>query len=145
MKNHVASVHDGKRPPKCIICQTAFASSQGLKQHFILKHDDSRAHRCEICEALCPSNHLLKKHIALVHEGKRPFECDICHKNFGTKVHVTRHKKSVHDEKNHPSVLFNREKFQSIESRPHPKIHLRSKVSLELTHNFKLINFTIYA
>jgi uncharacterized Zn-finger protein len=138
-------VHDGKRPHKCIVCQAAFASSQSLKQHFIIKHDDSRAEKCEICEASCASNHLLKKHIALVHEGKRPFECDICQKNFGTKAHVTRHKKSVHDDKIQPSVLFDREKFQSIENQPHPKIHLRSKVSFELTHNFKLINFTIYA
>jgi hypothetical protein len=81
--------------------------------------------------------------VASLHEEKKPFECDIFHKNFVSKENMTMHKKSIHGDKKQPSVSFDKEKIQSIESRLHPKIHLWSKVSLELTHNFKLPYFLI--
>ena len=60
------SVHEGKKPFKCNLCDASFA---------------------EKCN--------LKKHVSTVHEGKKPFKCDICKADFTSKQIMNTHISSV--------------------------------------------------
>ena len=67
LSKHMASVHDGKKPFNCSICDHKFSIKQSLT-----------------------------KHIASVHEGKKPYNCSICNQKFSSKQSLTRHIGSVH-------------------------------------------------
>ena len=71
LNEHIASVHEGKKPFKCDKCEVYFG----------LKYD-------------------LNLHIASVHEGKKPFKCEICDDQFELKHELNEHIASVHEEKN---------------------------------------------
>ena len=70
LNKHVASVHKGKKPFKCDICD--YRSSE--KGH-------------------------IKIHVATVHGGKKSFKCNICDKSFSLKKYMTRHVAAVHERK----------------------------------------------
>ena len=53
---HVSSVHEGKKPFKCNICDASYSGRT-----------------------------VLKLHIAAVHERKKPFKCDTCDAGFTLK------------------------------------------------------------
>ena len=38
MNGHIASVHEGKKPYMCKICDTKFAAKQGLQKHISTVH-----------------------------------------------------------------------------------------------------------
>ena len=66
---HFKSVHEGKKPFKCTICDTCFS----LKTN-------------------------LSKHIKSVHEKRKPFKCNICDADFASKQGMNNHTETVHDE-----------------------------------------------
>ena len=57
MNRHVESVHEGKKPFKCDICDYRDALKRGQ----------------------------INRHVASVHEEKKPFKCDICDYNCSQK------------------------------------------------------------
>ena len=56
LNEHIASVHEGKEPFKCNICNSSFTQEGQMNGH-----------------------------VALVHEGKKPFKCSICDTSFAEK------------------------------------------------------------
>ena len=56
LNKHIASVHEGKEPFKCNICNSSFTQKGQMNGH-----------------------------VALVHEGKKPFKCSICDTSFAEK------------------------------------------------------------
>ena len=77
MKSHVASVHEGKKPFKC-----------------------------DICDYSCSQKGHMKTHVESVHEGKKSFKCDICDYSCSQKSGMKTHVESVHEGKNHSNVTF---------------------------------------
>ena len=62
MQGHIVSVHEGKQPFKCDICDANFTQKPNLKQP--IESDD---------------------------EGKKPFKCDMCDASFAFKHHLQAH------------------------------------------------------
>ena len=78
MKIHIASVHEGKKP-----------------------------FNCELCNYSCSENSRMKKHIASAHEGKKPFKCDFCNYNCSQNSNLKVHIRLVHGgEKTHSALTF---------------------------------------
>jgi uncharacterized Zn-finger protein len=48
-------------------------------------HAGKNPFRCDICDYIFSKNSNLTKHIASVHDEIKPFKCDICEKNFSQK------------------------------------------------------------
>ena len=71
IKLHIKSVHEGKKPFKCILFDKTF-SNKGTLNIIILLHSS-------------------------VHEGIKPFKCDICETKFVTKAYVKRHMALIHE------------------------------------------------
>ena len=67
MNIHIASVHEGKNPFKCNVCDTPFFHKANLKVH-----------------------------VESVHKGKKPFKCSECDALFSQKVNLNRHVATVH-------------------------------------------------
>ena len=42
----------------------------------------------------------MNRHIESVHEGKKPFECQVCDFYSSLKADMTKHVKSIHDDRN---------------------------------------------
>ena len=129
IKEHMYSVHEGKKPFKCHVCESSFAESTKLRIHIKTRHEKKKPYKCDICDARFGENshlyrhkkgvhdkdkpfkcyicnaysstqpYFLKQHIAAVHEGKRPFPCSKCDATFSNKGSLTRHDKLVHADK----------------------------------------------
>ena len=67
LKAHIESVHEGKKPFHCTICDSSFRR-----------------------------NTHLTRHIASVHEKAKPFSCDICHMSFARKQNLVAHSRNIH-------------------------------------------------
>ena len=50
MNNHVASVHDNKKPFKCEICDYRCSQKGDLSKHFTAVHEKKKPFKCEICD-----------------------------------------------------------------------------------------------
>ena len=74
----MTSVHKGKKPFKCHICDLSF--------------------KCGTCNKDFTSDKDLRQLVNSVHEGKKPLKCDICVAYFADKYKLKRHVLSVHEE-----------------------------------------------
>ena len=86
LDKHVASVHEGKKPHKCIICNTTFAQKCNLKSHIDSVHEMKKPFKCNICDISFAKKSKLKVHVSRVHEGLKPFRCNICDACFASKA-----------------------------------------------------------
>jgi uncharacterized Zn-finger protein len=57
-----------------------------MKNHIMSVHEGKKQFKCEICNQGISSKKYMKTPIAFVHEGKKPFKCDICDATFNQKV-----------------------------------------------------------
>ena len=71
LNNHIASVHENKKPFKCNICDANFARKPYLKGHIASVHEGKKPYKCNICDTSFTRKENLNRHIALVHEGKK--------------------------------------------------------------------------
>jgi KRAB domain-containing zinc finger protein len=71
LKRHVLSVHEGKKPFKCNICDATFAKNSNMKNHFSAVHEGKKPFKCIICDATFSENRNMKNHFSEVHEGKK--------------------------------------------------------------------------
>ena len=71
MKQHVASVHEKKKPYKCNICDNSFAVMNALKKHIASVHEGIKPFICEICDKDFSRVEILNRHASLVHQGKK--------------------------------------------------------------------------
>ena len=86
MNIHIETVHEGKKPVLCSICNTSFTTKKNLKRHVANVHEGKKSMRkknpqCLICEKVFPDNNL-KRLITSVHEEKRRLKCSVCDKVF---------------------------------------------------------------
>ena len=99
LKRHIAAVHTGERPFKCLECQRSFITDYELGVHVKVAHSENggRLHKCKECPSSFEWPHELKNHINNVHEGKKDHQCTLCGRAFGTKptliTHIKRHTK----------------------------------------------------
>ena len=81
MEKHFATVHGGKKPFKCEICNHNVSQKGNvsvnyhhhLEKHIVVVHEEKKPFKCEICEYKCSEKGSLKHHVASVHEGKKQF------------------------------------------------------------------------
>ena len=99
LNKHIASVHDGKKPFKCNICEASFPQKQNLNIHIASVHEGKKPFKCNSCDASFVSKHGLTVHIYSVHEFKKPFKCNDCSMSFSLKGNLNRHVTSLHERK----------------------------------------------
>ena len=88
LRQHMMSIHEGKKPFSCNCCDGTFATKQQLKIHFEGVHEKKKPHKCEICDVFFGKKGHLNKHIKLVHEKKKPFQCHLCDTCFSGQPHT---------------------------------------------------------
>ena len=85
---HIASVHEGKRPYQCLICNGTFTQKAHLNTHVKSIHEEKKPHECSICDSKFKGRTSLKYHIETVHEEKKRYQCDACEKSYSTNFHL---------------------------------------------------------
>ena len=60
LNGHMASVHDGKKPFKCEICNVAFT-----QKHMASVHEGNKSFNCNNCDACFAQNNSLNEHILM--------------------------------------------------------------------------------
>ena len=73
LNSHIASVHEGKKPFKCDICNASFTKTGNLNRH-----------------------------VASIHERKKPFYAKISSDSFSSKEHLNEHFVTVPEFKSEP-------------------------------------------
>ena len=106
LKQHVESVHEGKKSFYCKICNIAFARRGNLKDHVAAVHDKLTPFRCSICDSTFAQKSNLDKHVAIVHKENKPYKCEICGGNFLIKSTLSFHISSVHEGKKPKKKTF---------------------------------------
>ena len=76
-KMHIASVHEGKKPFKCQICDYSCTQKTDMTHHVSFVHEKKEPFKCDICSYSCFLKHDIKKHLESVHEEKKSFKCDM--------------------------------------------------------------------
>ena len=99
MNQHVAVVHEGKKPFQCEICNSCFSKKVGLEKHISSVHDGNKPFKCNLCQYATVHKGDLTRHVESVHEGKKPYQCTICKKDFAGLRHMKEHVAVVHEGK----------------------------------------------
>ena len=71
LRKHVETVHEGKKPHSCSICDTKFASKHNLNSHVRKVHDKIKPFVCHYCSHCFSENYHIKTNVANVHKGKK--------------------------------------------------------------------------
>ena len=87
LNEHVAYVHEGKKPFKCETCQASFADKRNLKSHVSVVHEGKKAFKCSVCNAEFTLKSPLNTHMATIHGGKKS-TCNICGATFRRNHHL---------------------------------------------------------
>ena len=99
LEQHIARVHEGKKPCLCIVCGSSFFRDADLRTHVEQVHEKVRHFKCTLCESSFFKRTGLEKHTKAVHEGKKPFKCSLCDLAFGYKTSLKGHVEGVHEKK----------------------------------------------
>ena len=71
LKMHfVSSIHDGKKPFKCIICDISYAYKKDLNDHKAAAHEIAMPYSCVNCNSGFFRKQELLEHVSSSHEGK---------------------------------------------------------------------------
>jgi uncharacterized Zn-finger protein len=92
------SVHEGKKPFECDICESTFSRKDALYKHVKQTHEEpDLKHQCNICSKAFKNKDYLTRHVSAVHEGKKPFQCNVCSSAFCSKFKLKQHIGGVHE------------------------------------------------
>ena len=75
IKVHRETVHEGKKPFKCKICNATFSQKGHLKSHNTSIHERKKSFKCNLCDGCFSQKGSLKVHVDSIHEGKKSFKC----------------------------------------------------------------------
>ena len=84
LKKHVEIVHEGKKPHKCVVCDSKFIVNRTLRQCWSSSWR-KKLIQCTFCNFSCGYESNLDKHIQPIHEQRKPYQCSQCGKNFPAK------------------------------------------------------------
>ena len=87
LAKHIASVHEGKKPFSCNICNATFTVKKSMKNHISIYH------YCDLCFIEVVNK---KEHFKSVHEVIKVYNCDICQLTFAEKKLKENHTSKVH-------------------------------------------------
>merc|ERR1712083_475048 len=88
---------------KCRSCGCSYTTSNYLKQHIATIHEGKREFSCGVCNSNFTNKTNLRNHVAVVHKGKKPFKCKNCQATFGYK-HVLRKHMDIHTDEKESSI-----------------------------------------
>lgn len=94
LKKHQRLFHLGEKDFKCLLCEKAFSTRQGLQIHSA-KHFDARPFTCEYCWKTFKIQKVLGKHMKL-HLNEARYICRICENAFITNDKLNNHMKQAH-------------------------------------------------
>lgn len=100
MIDHISSDHrnDNKEAFECYMCKVRF-SHENLQSHFKTVHKGRKPFKCTVCNKTFMMKRTLTDHISAVHEGKNLLQCPYCVKTFGYKTSLDDHISKVHEGK----------------------------------------------
>jgi hypothetical protein len=65
-------------------------------------HEGKKPFKCEVCDYSCSQKSIMKSHVVSAHEGKKPFKCNICDyrcsRNINMNIHVTNCSAVIHQQ-----------------------------------------------
>ena len=70
---HIAAIHEGKKPFKCDTCDYSCSEKGSMKKHVSSVHEGKKSFKCEVCNSSCSEKSNLNQHVALVHEVRKPY------------------------------------------------------------------------
>jgi len=99
LKTHMKTVHGGKKPHKCLICPMSFSTKYRVEVHTKSIHETDNAFKCTLCKSSYKAEMNLKRHITTVHEKKNTFACFNCDDSFVLRKELQAHMELAHDQK----------------------------------------------
>ena len=95
LEKHQTKVHEGKKPFQCSICSTCFMTKSILINHIITIHEKLIKYKCNICDSDYKTKDELEKHCTIIHNGS--FQCYICNASFVSLFNLKNHLKNIHE------------------------------------------------
>ena len=77
-----------------------------LKKHVESVHEGKKPFDCYICDYSCAKKNIMKYYVESVHEGRKPFDCDICDYSCAKKSVMKNILNQFMKERNHLIVTF---------------------------------------
>ena len=81
----MTSVHEGKKPFKCHICDICFILKSTFKNHVALVPEGNKSFKCGTCNKDFTHDKDLRQLVNSDHGGKEPLKCDIFVAYFADK------------------------------------------------------------
>ena len=91
MNGSVIRIHE------CVECKKSFSRAENLRNHIHTVHEGKKNYKCKTCDKSFSRAQILKKHIHTVHEGHKDYKCNYCGKSFFTATHLKRHVHNIHE------------------------------------------------
>lgn len=84
-----------KQPKKyvCVICNSKFKGSGGLRNHYKVAHATGPLYKCDECGKEFPLKERLKLHVR-THTGFKPYKCLECDKSFARGGQLVQHRRT---------------------------------------------------
>ena len=75
----------------CPICQAVFSKPSNCKQHIAKVHEEKRPFECNECANKFKDKSTLDTHMKGIHMNKQPYSCKICTRGFNRKSRLLKH------------------------------------------------------
>jgi KRAB domain-containing zinc finger protein len=86
LREHIVTVHEGKKRFKCSSCDVSFKQRHSLKKHICIdkiQENSNQVFNCTFCDTSFKNDMNLKSHQCdKNHEGKKLYDCNFCDATF---------------------------------------------------------------